>query len=219
MIVSGLGTAGGSDMLVKDSNTFGRDTFLKLLVAQLQHQDPLSPMENTEFTAQMAQFSSLEELYNINDNLKDIALYEASVNNSQAVGFIGKEIEANGNTIQVMNEIPDGIHYDLGENSAQVSISIYDPYGDLVRNIDKGAQGSGSHTESWDGRDDEGNKVEDGTYVFAVSAVDQNGFDMNVSSYVTGKVTEVAFDNGIVYLMVGDKKVIISDVVRIKNQI
>ena len=75
----------------------GKDDFLNLLVAQLQHQDPLNPAESTEFTAQLAQFSSLEQLSNINDNLKNMELFQTSVTNSQAVSYIGKEITAKGN--------------------------------------------------------------------------------------------------------------------------
>ncbi len=72
----------------------GKDDFLNLLVTQLQHQDPLNPAESTEFTAQLAQFSSLEQLNNINDNLKNMELFQTSVTNSQAVSYIGKEITA-----------------------------------------------------------------------------------------------------------------------------
>jgi len=217
MIISGAVTTNKSDEQVVRSSALGRDTFLKLLVAQLQYQDPLSPMENTEFTAQMAQFSSLEELYNINDNLKNIELYEASLNNSQAVSFIGKEIEANGDTMQIRDETQDDMRYDLTQNATQVHISIYDSVGNLVRDINKGAQGVGSYVESWDGMDNEGNKLPDGLYAYSMSAMDENGSAVNISSYVTGRVTGVAFDNSIVYLMVGDKKVNVSDVIRIKE--
>ena len=217
MIVSDLNNTASSSLQIAGSKTLGRDDFLKLLITQMQYQDPLNPVENTEFTAQLAQFSSLDELFNVNENLKNIELYQASLNNSQAVSFIGKEIEARGDKIQISNGSPDDIRYDLTEHCNEVHISIYDSNGYLVRNIDKGAEMSGSHVEQWDGKDNQGNDLLDGTYTYAVSAVGQDGSSVNVSTYVTGKVTDVTFDNGLVYLMVGDKKVTISNVVNIKE--
>ena len=217
MVSNVSGVSGFDTTINNESNTLGRDTFLKLLVAQLQHQDPLSPLENTEFTAQMAQFSSLEELYNINDNLKNLELYEASINNAQAVSFIGKEVEAIGNTIQIRNETPDDLRYDLMGDAAAVYIDIYDSDGYPVRQVEKGSQSSGSYSESWDGRDDDGNTLPDGTYSYTVSAGGPEGSAVIVNSYVTGKVTEVVFNDGNVSLMVGGQGVGISDVIKIKE--
>src|SRR4030042_1574536 len=72
------------------------DQFLKLLVTQLQHQDPLNPMEAREFATQLAQFSQLEQAFQTNQHLKNLSLYEASSNNAQAIGLIGKEVVARG---------------------------------------------------------------------------------------------------------------------------
>jgi len=217
MIISNIDTTGGSDIQSSRTETLGKNDFLTLLVTQLQNQDPLSPMENTEFTAQLAQFSSLEELFNINDNLKNIELYEASMNNSQAVSFIGKEIDANGDMIQISEGTSDHINYNLAGDSTQVNISIYNSNGYLVRNINTEPQSAGEQSVEWDGNDNDGNQLPDGAYTFAVSAFDQSGSDIQVSTYMTGKVTGVTFDNGIVYLMVGDKKVTLSEVIRIKE--
>ena len=82
-----------------DKTTLGKDDFLKLFVAQLENQDPLSPMESTEFTAQLAQFSSLEQLTNANQNLEYLLMYQSSMNNAEAVNFIGNTVKASGNSI------------------------------------------------------------------------------------------------------------------------
>ena len=79
-------------MDVSSTEIMGKDDFLKLFVCQLKHQDPLKPMDSTEFTAQLAQFSSLEQLYNMNDNLKDIVAYQGSLNNGLSAGFIGRQV-------------------------------------------------------------------------------------------------------------------------------
>ncbi len=70
------------------TDVLGKDDFLQLLVAQLQHQDPLKPMDSTEFTAQLAQFSSLEQLYNVNDNLGELGTNQLTMNNTQTKAII-----------------------------------------------------------------------------------------------------------------------------------
>ena len=103
----------------------GKNDFLNLLVTQLQHQDPLNPAESTEFTAQLAQFSSLEQLNNINDNLKNMELFQTSVTNSQAVSYIGKEITARGNTVQLESGLPAECQFELEARAALAVISVY----------------------------------------------------------------------------------------------
>ncbi len=88
-----------------NTDVLGKDDFLQLLVAQLQNQDPLKPMESTEFTAQLAQFSSLEQLYNVNENLDDLGSNQLAMNNTQTISMIGKSAWAYGNIIQKSDAI------------------------------------------------------------------------------------------------------------------
>ena len=94
MITTAIDSAsvGTTQASVNASKEMDRDAFLSLLITQLQNQDPLNPTDSTEFTAQLAQFSSLEQLGNVNENLKQLQDFQASINNSQAVSLIGKEI-------------------------------------------------------------------------------------------------------------------------------
>ena len=217
MTVSSIDTASPYALQSNNASILDKNAFLKLLVAQMQNQDPLNPLENTEFTAQLAQFSSLEELYNINDNLKSIELYQASENNSQAVNFIGKEVVANGDEIQINNGSPDDIRYDLASDSSRVYIGIYDSNGYLVRDIITGAKPPGAQTEQWDGKDNEGNKLPNGIYTLNISAIDENELTVPVNTYITGEVTGVTFDSNTVYLMLGNKKVTLNEVIKIKK--
>ncbi|MBU8911758.1 MAG: flagellar hook assembly protein FlgD, partial [Desulfobacterales bacterium] len=86
-----IGSSSGS-LQTLTSSTMGKDDFLKMMIAQLQHQDPLNPLDGTDFTAQLAQFSSLEQLSNMNTQLETLGLYQSSLNNAQSISLIGKEI-------------------------------------------------------------------------------------------------------------------------------
>ena len=201
----------------KDSD-LGKDDFLNLLVAQLQNQDPLSPMESTEFTSQLAQFSSLEQLSNVNVNLEYLQMYQSSINNAQAVSFIGKNIYALGNSIQLESEEIEEINFELSEDSSSVYINIYNESGDLVKIIENGPMGEGKQSVEWDGTDTDGNTLPEGIYEFEVMAVDINGDEVQTTTYIAERVTGVTFKDGITYLIAGEMQIPIGDVIEVSEE-
>ncbi|MBE9544151.1 MAG: flagellar hook assembly protein FlgD, partial [Proteobacteria bacterium] len=174
MITTGLEsvTTAGSQPAVVPTKEMDRDAFLNLLITQLQNQDPLNPTDSTEFTAQLAQFSSLEQLGNVNDNLKQLQNFQASINNSQAVSLIGKEIMANGNSFQLTDGRPAGCDFEIDENAAVVVVSIYDHTGEFVTSFEGQNLSAGQQTLYWDGTDKNGNPAAPGNYTFEVMAAD-----------------------------------------------
>lgn len=199
-------------------NNMGKDQFLQLLLAQLENQDPLNPMDSTDMTAQLAQFSQLEQLANINTSLEYSKLYLASLNNAQAVDFIGKEIEARGDAIQLSEGNSAQLSYELNGDAGSSTIHIYDQNMHVVRTIELGSQAAGVHEWMWDGRDNQGNQVATGTYTFEVSAMDVDGEAVAVDTYFRGVVTGVTFEDGITYLMLGEQKVALGDVLNVSDQ-
>jgi flagellar basal-body rod modification protein FlgD len=199
------------------SESMGKDAFLKLLITQLQHQDPLNPADSTEFTAQLAQFSSLEQLSNVNANLDTLKLYQASINNAQAVGFIGKEILANGNAIEKSGGQPVACEFELPAEANRVVVTIYDATGGFVKDIDMTGQFSGRQAVVWDGTDRNGNPAADGTYSFEVQAQGVNGAPLSVSTRSRGIVTGVVFENGVTYLITGRHRFAIGDVLQVSS--
>ncbi len=195
-----------------ESSIVGKEDFLKLLVTQLQYQDPLNPAESTEFTAQLAQFSSLEQLTNVNKNLEYLQLYQASINNAQAVGFIGKTVSASGNSINVSDGVSEGINFELSEDAANVTISIYDGSGELAGTIEAGELGEGTQSIAWNAKDPDGNTVSDGDYTFEVAAVDSEGNEVEVSTFTKVTITGVTFEDGTAYLLAGGRKIAIGDI-------
>jgi len=181
----------------------GRDAFLKLLVAQLQHQDPLNPMESSEFTAQLAQFSSLEQLFNINDNLEVIKETKNEQIPENLLDYIGKEVKSAESNITVHDGKGSEGSYSL-TGPGDVIISILDSEGAEIRTIYKKDQEPGEYDFYFDGNDDNGYPVPDGEYAFSVRAVDDEGFPVVVDSGLSGKVTAVTYQGDTPYLVVGD---------------
>ena len=200
-----------------DETVMGKDDFLTLLVAQLQNQDPLNPSDSTEFTAQLAQFSSLEQLQNINDSLAGFEVYQSTLNNIQSSNFIGKTVTASGDTLSVTNGTADAISVELGEDSQTVYIQIYDAYGEYVTDIEAGSLDAGMHSIAWDATDQYGSTVGDGNYTFSVMAVDADGNSVSTTSYITGKVTGIDYQSGDTMLVIGEQEVPISSLIRVED--
>ena len=194
-----------------------QDSFLMMLMAQLQYQDPLDPMENTEFTAQLAQINTVQQLESANENLVYEQMYLASINNAQSVGFIGKQVMALGNTLYWDGETSPQINYSLGEDATSVAVNIYDANNKLVRTIVPGGQQAGTQALTWDGKTSGGEAVAEGTYTFEVLASDSNGNAVHATSMQTGVVDGVTFEEGIIYVFVQGQKIAVGDILEINS--
>ncbi|MDH4205381.1 MAG: flagellar hook assembly protein FlgD [Desulfobacteraceae bacterium] len=205
---TGYGVSSGTGEKTSSSSSageLGMDQFLKLFIAQIQHQDPLSPLDSAEFTAQLAQFTSVEQLYGMNSRLADI---EETLNgqNEQRddLGFIGKTVKADDNTMRVDNGTVQSGSYTI-DGSGDVTIDVYDSQGLIVRTFYQGWEDKGEHDVNWDGRDDTGELVGDGTYTFEITARNEKGFYIPYNTYISGEVTGITYQNGQSYLMIGDR--------------
>lgn len=194
-----------------------KNMFLNLLCKQLQYQDPLNPVENTEFATQLAQFSSLEALSNMESAINTMATYQNSMNSIQTVSFIGKQINSTGNSFNFTTGQTSSLNFNLASMAADVVVTIYNSDGSPVRTIDMGAMKSGDATCTWDGKNDDGSTVTGGTYKFKVKATDSSGAAVTAITKTKGMVTGVKYVNGSIYLEVGDKNVSLSDVTEITN--
>jgi flagellar basal-body rod modification protein FlgD len=195
------------------SASLGKEDFFQMLIAQLQNQDPLNPLDGTDFTAQLAQFSSLEQLFNVNEQLELMGLYQSSLNSAQAVGLIAKEITASGDSVIVDGSSAD-ITYSLAQEAGKVTVKIYDEEGVLVDTLDPGIEGqkAGGNTITWDC-----SGVGSGTYTFEVSAFSVSGDAIETDTVMTGKVTGVTFVDGTPFLSVGGQTVSFGDVLSVKE--
>ncbi|WP_028314944.1 flagellar hook assembly protein FlgD [Desulfatibacillum aliphaticivorans] len=186
--------------------SLGQEDFLQLLIAQLKNQDPLNPMEGTDFTAQLAQFSSLEQLFGIGDSLEEMLSIQSN-NGTGDVGYLlGKVIVAEDDSLTVNGGLSSSANFTIEEDAA-VSISIFDSYGIEVKTINAGSLEAGTYSVGWDGRDDSGVSVEDGSYSYEVSAKDSSGLPVSTYTVVSGEVTGITYEYGAPYLLLGDQMV------------
>lgn len=181
-----------------------QDAFLTILVTQLTNQDPMNPMEDTEMTAQLAEFSSLEQLTNINTNIKALGDENEYQQLLAATSFIGKTVKAQGYNLSKDEDSISTLHYGLGESVQNLTVNVYNQSGDLVRSVELGSKQSGAYEYQWDGKDAEGNEVPDGTYSVAMVAEDVNGEPVYIQTEVSGEVTGIVSENGQYYLRLGD---------------
>jgi flagellar basal-body rod modification protein FlgD len=198
----------------QSSNTqsLGKNEFMKLLLAQLKNQDPLEPMKGTDFAAQLAQFSSLEQLQNLNDTLSTQSVNQMTLGYSQAVNMIGKEAVANsGNTIRVDGQTAE-LHYNLASGAQSVTISILDKDGKIVKTWDESAKSAGMNSAAWDS-----SSVEKGNYTYQVTARDSAGAPVTADTMTSGTVTAVHFRSNQILVTLNGIEVPLSNIVEVKN--
>lgn len=166
-----------------------QDRFLKLLVTQMKNQDPLNPMDNAEVTSQMAQLSTVTGIDKLNVTLQALSDSMAPSQALQAAAMIGHGVLVPGEGVDLFNGSAYG-GVELEESVNKLDISIYDQAGALVRNFSLGAQVAGLVNWQWDGRDNSGTSVADGSYTFAVDAV-QAGREVDATALQFGMVHSV----------------------------
>jgi flagellar basal-body rod modification protein FlgD len=203
MSLVGLNPIGapGNTAATPQTNILGKDDFLKLLTTQLKHQDPLNPMEGTEFTAQLAQFSSLEQLNNINTSIEQLTASQTSMQNAQAVTLIGKTVRAAGNVLDLRAGGEQEIHFSLEGDAVDLLINIYDASDRVVKTMPLGARRAGEQSVTWDGRDNNGGQLPGGRYTYEIAAVDAADVPVGAQSFATGVVQGITFENGRAYVL------------------
>ncbi|MCU7491406.1 MAG: flagellar hook assembly protein FlgD [Bacteroidota bacterium] len=217
------GVTTGSSGTVKNTgtgkNVLGKDDFMKLMISQLKYQDPLNPMDGTQFSAQLAQFSSLEQLTNMNDSLNQSIqanyLLTQSVNNTMSASLIGKDIKLSGSGIIFNGQENVQLGYNLAAKAKSAQVNIYDSTGKLVKSFENENTSQGDHKLLWDFTDNNGNKLPNGKYTFEVKAKGQDGQDMTAEIFKYGVIDSVRFTEEGTKIMIDKAEYNISDVLEV----
>ena len=186
--------------------------FLILLTTQLQNQDPLSPMDSTEFTNQLVAFSGVEQQINANQKLDSLVSLQLGNIMGSAIGYVGM------NTSYVSSELyfdgenaPAPVNYSIQKEAIESTIRVVDERGDIIYEAD-GSTDIGSNEFTWNGRKNNGEMAEKGTYDIRIDALDYNGDAVGSTTVVTGRVRGVETQNGNIFLLVGERAVSLGNV-------
>ena len=195
-----------------DSSKFSTDysTFLNLLTAQIKNQDPLSPMDTTAWTAQLVQYSSVEQQLKANGYLETIASNNTQNSMNAAVGYIGKTVTADQSIASLKDGKTDW-QYALSGEASKATLSVTDSSGKVVWSGTAPDLMAGIHDFSWDGKDSSGKALPEGQYQLSIKASNAAG-DVSAAIGVTGVVSSAADVDGTVVLKVGNTSVPLSDV-------
>lgn len=195
-LLSGLGLRSVQDAQTqaKGKNELGQEDFMELMIAQLRNQDPMQPMENGEFLAQIAQFSQVSGLQDLQQSFDELSTSLVSNQALQAASLVGRDVLAptglgvlaQGGSIRGDVELPTA--------SPQVTVKIYDGAGQVVRSLELGSQASGSVLFQWDGLRDDGTYAQPGTYLISATA-EFAGVNEAVEANVVNRVNGVTLGN------------------------
>jgi len=197
----------------KANDVVNQAEFMKLLIAQLQNQDPLNPMDSANFSAQLAQFSSLEQLTQINQKLGDQATDKAG--RFDAVSFIGRDVTGTSTGIEVKGGTPTTLDYTVAAAGA-VHAKVVDASGNVVADLALGTQAAGAHT--FDLAQASGApKLDDGLYAVVLTQADATGNATPIDTRITGRVTGVDLTGDAPALLLGARRLGITDVTEIRE--
>lgn len=173
-----------------------RQAFLKLLVAQLSHQDPLKPMEGTEFVTQLAQFSAVEQALAQSAKLDLLSVQLRGLSNNEATNLVGKTVTVRASGLAFDGKSPTSSSVSLDAAAEKVTVEVRDSEGKVVRTLDIGPRPPGAMPVGWDGKSDAGVTMPAGNYTIEVRATDANADPVGVTQEVSGVVKSVTFEKG-----------------------
>jgi len=193
----GLATTSQAKTSEPQKQSLGQEQFLKLLTTQLTHQDPMKPMENGEFLGQMAQFSTVSGIQELQASFKDFADSISSGQALQASGLVGRYVSAPGS--EALLSAVDGKvsgDFELPSSSPDVKLHIVDPQtGVTIRDVDLGTQAAGKRHFEWDGLDNNGQMVNPGVYKIQVDA-SIDGTNTTLPTNIRSQVESVTMGSG-----------------------
>lgn len=200
----------------KKRNELGKDDFIKLMSAQLKHQDPMSPLKNEQMAAQLAQFSSLEQMVNVNSNLEKMSAAQKPQENVLAASLIGKKIMTDSSKFMLNKGAQPEVKFDLPADAQSVSVSLVDAKGEIVREYELGTMAKGEQMIRWDGKNGKSQEVTPGEYTYRINAVDHENKPLQIATASGGLVSGVSFEGGKALLLVDGKKIPMDAVARIE---
>jgi flagellar basal-body rod modification protein FlgD len=195
-----------------------KDAFFKLMLTQMKNQDPTNPLKSHEMAAQLATFTSLEQMQNMNKSLEDLKEAQKPMQNYEALNLIGKSVA--GDSSQVIRGVNDKSHdfkFNLPLDAQEVKVSVRNSEGELLRTYEMKNVKKGENKISWNGEDERSQKMPPGEYRFSAEATNANGKKIAIKTNFDGVITGVSYSQAGPILHVGDQAIRFSDVQKITD--
>lgn len=197
-------------------NKLDKDAFMKLMLTQMKHQDPTNPMQAHEMAAQLASFTSVEQLQNMNSTLEGMSRAQAPMQKFEALNLIGKSVAGDSALLsRVKGDTNHSFQYKLQKDAATVSVNVKNQQGEVVRSFALKQLKAGSNSIDWNGQDENGVSQPPGDYTLVVEAQDSLGKKVGVETQFEGMITGINYTNEGPLLLVGNRTVKFSDVRKI----
>ena len=209
----------GNPIKTGSQQVLGRDEFLQLLIAKLQHQDLLKPVTDDDFVAQLAQFSTLEQMDQISEGIATSNqwdfLQNQSINNTMAANLIGKEVRATYNGLYLQDEGNASINFTNESLAKEIRFTIKNEAGEVVTSFTQNNVPAGTNRMEWDGKDGLGNRMSAGYYTVEVSAIANDGSTYVPKLSLVGIVKSITYKDGGSYLRVNGTDIALGDITSI----
>lgn len=209
------GTTTGDQTAAQKQLSTNFDTFLQLLTTQLKNQDPTAPMDSTQFTQQLVAFSQVEQQISTNQNLQTLISLGQSQSSNLAMTYLGKNIVLTDGSAVLSNGAADWT-YGLDSDAASTTLTVTDASGNTVYSA-SGETTSGTHSFAWDGKNNVGNQLPDGTYTLNVSSTAGDGSTVTTSVASKGLVSGIDLSGTAPQLVIGTTEVPLSSATVVTN--
>lgn len=191
---SAVSTTNNYTSSTSGNNTLGEDDFLTLLVAQLENQDPLDPQDNTEFIAQLAQFSSLEAQTSTNDKLDELLAAQSSSEQTAAFSLLGQQVIVASDSLYLQGDSVE-LGFNLDQAASSGTLNIFDEEDNAVASFTLDDLQEGYNFVNWDGTGSSGNQLSSGTYSMEIEVNDAGGGAIKMQPLIKVRVDEVVLDS------------------------
>lgn len=196
----------------RDYTAVDKMDFMTLLVAQIKNQDPMSPMDNAEFTSQITQFTMLDEMKSMNAKLEENLMVGQTINNTAMLSLVGKNVTVEGNKVWLAaGAASESVLAASG--SGTVVVEVTDDTGHVVATYRKTVE-RGLNDVSWDGYLDSGEPAGDGTYSLSITAAGDNE-DLAFTTLMTGAVEGLRYENNMAVVIIDGQEYYVADIYKV----
>lgn len=199
-----------------DNTKLGKDAFLKLLVAQMQNQDPLNPQSNEDFVAQLSQFTQVEQLMDLSTQFDGMYLAMNSVNNTSMTQLLGKNVVALGDNFYYPGEGDIELHYDSVADASTSQMTIFNESGSVVYSGSVGTIKEGENAFTFDGEGLNGKPLPDGKYRFSISGSDSSGETVEITELMVGMIDGMSYETGVPLPSIHDIEFSLAQILRVE---